>query len=107
MQNRPGRLLWLICASAGMLLAADASWRTKPAAQWSEEDAKQVLVKSPWSMEIGARIAPRETEDELRTGGRMGQPKGVGYDGLDPKGSGLKAPKNLPDLLFGKDVPSA
>jgi hypothetical protein len=107
MHYRLGRLCWLICGSAGLLLAADASWQTKPPAQWSEEDARQVLIKSPWSMEIGARIAPRQTEDELRAGGQMGQPKGVGYDGLDPKGSGPQLPKNIPDLLFGKEKPSA
>jgi hypothetical protein len=58
-------------------------------------------------MEIGAGIAARETEDELRAGGQMGQPHGVGYDGLDPKGSGPALPKDVPGLLFGKDKPSA
>jgi hypothetical protein len=101
------RLFWLTCGSVAVLLAADPAWKTKQPSEWSEEDAKQVLAKSPWSMEITAGIAARETEDELRSGGQMGQPHGVGYDGLDPKGSGPALPKSMPDLLFGKDKPSA
>jgi hypothetical protein len=101
------RLFWLTGACAALLCAADASWKTKPPSRWTQEDALQVLIKSPWSMEIPVGIARRETEDELRSGGQMGQPHGVGYDGLDPKGSGPQLPKSVPDLLFGKDTPSA
>ena len=64
----------------------------KPVAQWTEEDAKQVLTASPWAREVSAGIARRQTEDELRDGGEMGQHHGVGYDGVDPKGSGPKLP---------------
>jgi len=33
----------LIVAAAG-LMAADPVWRSKPAAQWTEEDARQILA---------------------------------------------------------------
>lgn len=89
------RLLWLIGLCAMFLTAADVGWNTKPAAEWTEEEARQVLSRSPWAREITAGIARRLTEDELREGGQMGQPHGVGYDGVDPKNSGVQFPDDL------------
>jgi len=80
------------------LIAADPVWKSKPADQWTEEDAKQVLDKSPWARQIGAVITRRLTEDQLREAGQMGQPRTVGNVGVDPKGSG---PKVSPDVLSG------
>jgi hypothetical protein len=97
----------LAFASAVLLMAADSSWKTKPTAQWTEEDAAQLLAKSPWSREVKAGVARRETEDELRDGGRMGQPIGVGYDNVDPKGSGPKFPANPLEIFTGSDIRSA
>ncbi len=85
------------------LLAADPAWKTKPAAQWTEEDARQVLSASPWSRDIVAGVARRMNEDELREAGQMGQPRGIGYDGVDPKGSGPK----LPAYITSGGPPSA
>src|ERR1700730_14019055 len=79
--------LGLIVATA-CLMAADPLWKSKPAAEWSEEDAKQILSRSPWTKETRAVITRRLTEDQLREGGQMGQPQGVGNEGVDPKGSG-------------------
>ena len=76
----------LIVAAAG-LMAADPVWLSKPAAQWTEEDARQILARSPWVKENRAVITRRLTEDQLRDGGQMGQPRGVGNEGVDPKGS--------------------
>jgi hypothetical protein len=86
--------LWSIVA-AGCLLAADPVWKCKPAAQWTEEDAKQILARSPWAKEISATITRRLTEDQLRDGGQMGQPRGVGNEGVDPKGSGEQVSLNV------------
>jgi hypothetical protein len=88
----------LTLISAACLIAADRAWKTKPIAQWTEEDAKQVLTSSPWVREIRAGIARRLTEDQLREGGQLGQPHGVGYDGVDPNGSG---PTVSPNILTG------
>jgi len=84
-----------LIVSAALLMAADPVWKSKPAAQWTEEDAKQVLAKSPWAKEIRAVVTRRLTEDQLREGGQMGQPLGVGNEGVDPKGSGPKVSPNI------------
>ena len=84
----------LMVAAAG-LMAADPVWKSKPAAQWTEEDAKQILDRSPWVKENRAVITRRLTEDQLREGGQMGQPRGVGNEGVDPKGSGPNVSPNV------------
>ncbi len=85
----------LAVASSVRLTASDPFWQSKPANQWTEADAKQLLTSSPWVKEIRAMISRRLTEDELREGGMMGQPRGVGNDGVDPKGSGPKVSPNV------------
>jgi hypothetical protein len=105
--NYRAAALWLIIGSASAAAqltsarpsSADPVWVRKPATQWTVEDAEQLLERSPWSREIPAAIARRETEDQLREGGRLGQPTGVGYDGVDPKGSG---PTVSPNIFTGK-----
>jgi len=87
-----------VAAAVAYVMAADPVWRTKPAAQWTEEDAKQVLATSPWVKEVRAVITRRLTEDQLREAGHMGQPRGVGNEGVDPKGSG---PKLSPNVFSG------
>lgn len=99
MYRRFVRSLWLIAVGAVLLIGADNPWKTKPSAQWTQEDANQVLTASPWAREFVAGIARRLSEDELRNAGQMGQPRGVGYDGVDPKGSEPKLPG---DLISGK-----
>jgi hypothetical protein len=84
-----------LTVAAACLMAADPVWKTKPSAQWTEEDAKQILAKSPWTKETRAVITRRLTEDQLREGGQMGQPTGVGYEGVDPKGSGATVSPNV------------
>jgi len=88
-----------------LLLAADADWKTKTVADWSEEDARQVLENSPWSKTIVAGIARRRSEDELREGGQMGQPTGVGYDGVEDRKRPLKEEIGNP-FVSGKPLPS-
>jgi hypothetical protein len=90
--------LMLVSAAAAQLTSADSPWQSKPAAAWTEEDARRILTHSPWAASITAGIARRQSEDQLRDGGRLGQPTGVGYDGVDPKGSG---PKVSPNILTG------
>src|ERR1035437_7840579 len=88
-----------LIAAAACLMAVDPVWKSKPAAQWTEQDARQVLASSPWVKEIKATITRRLTEDQLREGGQMGQPRGVGNDGVDPKDSG---PKVSPNVFSGR-----
>jgi hypothetical protein len=89
----------LACIFGTALSAADATWKTKPAPQWTEDDARQILNNSPWARAITAGLARRQSEDELRDGGQMGQPKGIGYDGVDPKGTGPKLPNKVTDIF--------
>jgi hypothetical protein len=78
--------------AAALLMAADPAWKSKPTAEWTEDDARQVLAASPWSKTTTAVIMRRRTEDELRTAGQMGQPRGVGNENVDAKGTtGTKA----------------
>ena len=81
--------------AAVSLTAADPVWKSKPSVQWTEEDVQQVLAKSPWVKEVSAVVTRRLTEDQLRDGGQMGQPLGVGNEGVDPKGSGPKVSPNI------------
>jgi hypothetical protein len=88
-----------VIVAASRLTGADPDWKSKPPNQWTEEDARQVLAKSPWVRETQATITRRLTEDQLREGGQLGQPHGLGYDGLDPKGSG---PTVSPNIFTGR-----
>src|ERR1700751_2894401 len=88
-------LLQTLVAAVPCLIAADSVWNIKPASQWTEDDARQVLAQSPWSKAPRAVITRRLTEEQLREGGQMGQPRGVGYEGVDPKGSGPKVSPNV------------
>jgi hypothetical protein len=76
-------------------MAADPDWKSKPAAEWTDEDARQLLARSPWTKENRAVITRRLTEDQLREGGQMGQPLGPGNENVDPKGSGPKVSPNI------------
>jgi|HubBroStandDraft_1064217.scaffolds.fasta_scaffold120105_2 hypothetical protein len=98
MRNFPFQSLCL-AVTAAHLMAAEPVWKTKPAAEWTEEDAKLVLSASPWARDISATVTRRLTEDQLREGGQMGQPRGVGNEGVDPKGSG---PTVSPNVLSGR-----
>jgi hypothetical protein len=88
-----------------LLLAAEPAWKNKPVANWTDEDAQQILENSPWAKTVVAGIARRQTEDERREGGDMGQPKGVGYDGVVDRKLPLRQELGNP-LLPGKPLPS-
>jgi hypothetical protein len=96
-------LVQTLAAATACLLAAEPVWVNKPASQWTEEDARQLLAKSPWSKETRAVITRRLTEEQLREGGQMGQPRGIGNEGVDPKGSGPKISPNILTGLGGND----
>jgi len=86
--------LGLVVAAAS-LMAQDPVWKSKPAAQWTEEEARQILARSPWVKESRATVTRRLTEEQLRDGGQLGQPRGVGNENVDPKGSGPHVSLNV------------
>ena len=72
-----------------------ASWMNKPASSWTEDEARLILERSPWAKTTVAGIARRQSEDERRAGGNMGQPTGVGFDGIDDKRVRPVLPQNV------------
>ncbi|HYA17484.1 MAG TPA: hypothetical protein VEF06_08460 [Bryobacteraceae bacterium] len=101
---RPQALL-LIPVSAALLFAADAAWQEKPVSNWTQEDARQILTNSPWAKVATGSLRRLETEFELRDGGRMGQPHGVGYDGVDPNQDRGKLPRKYFTAKPGEKSP--
>jgi len=91
----PPQLSWLIPCSAVLLIAAEPIWKDKPIASWTDEDTKQILTHSAWAKTVVAGVTRRQTEDERREGGNMGQPTGVGYDGVDQRKAQQAAPGSL------------
>lgn len=73
----------VLLLSTAMLIAAEPSWQNKPIAQWSEKDAKQVLVASPWVKRASVTLLFQPSESQLRAGGKMGGGKGVGLESLE------------------------
>ncbi len=86
-------------------MAAEPAWKNEPIANWTDDDTQQILEHSPWAKTVVAGIARRQTEDERREGGDMGQPKGVGYDGVEDKKRPLRQEIGNP-LMPGKPLPS-
>src|ERR1700733_3930257 len=81
--------------SGALLMAADATWLDKPIPSWTDADARQVLTDSPWCRLVIAGITRRQNEDERRAGGNMGQPTGVGFDGVDDRRVRPVLPQNV------------
>jgi hypothetical protein len=79
---------WTLPAGAALCLAALAaqeSWKTKPVEQWSDDDAVQVLAKSPWVGVVHPEIVRDLSPDERRQSGnyQADAGKGVGLAGID------------------------
>jgi hypothetical protein len=86
--------IWLFPLSALLLMAADSSWRTKQIDQWTEDDARQLLAKSPWVQKATPRMLPKQSEAARRQGGKMGGSQGVSVQAISPA------------TLFGGSKPS-
>ena len=96
------RLFWLLAGCVLLLTAAESSWKDKPVSDWTEQDARQILSDSPWAKTVTAGLTRVQTEDERREGGNMGQPHGVGFDGVGEK----EAKPRIPNIL-DRSTPSA
>jgi hypothetical protein len=82
MTSMIARRFLLLPVSAILLMAGDPAWTVKQIPSWTVEDARQILADSPWSKTVVAGITRRQSEDERRAGGQMGEAHGVGYDGV-------------------------
>ena len=90
---------WLIAVCAAGIAAGEGPWAGKPVSSWTEEDARKVLTDSPWARTVRLTVAHVETEDERREGGNMGQPHGIGYDGLADDRPREKLPTGIVDIV--------
>src|ERR1700691_6788457 len=94
----------LICRAA---FGDDPEWKSKPTAQWNDEDAKQVLAESAWVKRVTPQRLRDLSPDERRNGGNMeaGIGKGVGLAGI-----GLLGPRREAEALqraHAKPTPDA
>ena len=79
-------LAWSLIAIAD----DDAPWRSKQIAAWTEEDAKQVLLSSPWAKTFTPTLsAPDNSQRQSGRGRGMG---GGGYGGGGYGGAGVGMP---------------
>jgi hypothetical protein len=93
-------MFWALPISGGLLMAGDPAWMSKPIPSWTEADARQILANSPWSKTVVAGITRRQSEDERRAGGQMGEAHGVGYDGVGtPRPKPQMPIKSVADLV--------
>jgi hypothetical protein len=65
---------WFLIVSLAVGYVADDIWKTKPAAEWSEQEAKQVLNDSPWSVTCTPAVKKEEK--------RSRSPVGIGMPGM-------------------------
>jgi hypothetical protein len=77
------KMFSLFLSSSVLLLAGSPSWQGKPATQWDENDARQVLRNSPWVKRATASLLFQPSKDQLRAGGKMGGGKSVGLQSLE------------------------
>jgi hypothetical protein len=69
--------------------AADDSWKDKQIAEWSQEDAKQVLSDSPWVKTVTPTLSKSASDGPRRSGGgSRGGGIGVGGVGISLPGIG-------------------
>jgi hypothetical protein len=102
-QTRKLLLFLLSMDLIGPLGATDPSWKNKPIAQWSEDDAKQILANSPWVKNVTSVQLPELTAQQRREGGATGGGKGTGFSGL---GGGMVGPAPSHESAASKtDVP--
>jgi hypothetical protein len=94
--------LFLAFVSAA-LFAADQPWKDKPAAEWSESDARQIVSDSPWAKSV---VPTMKKQGEGSPGG-MGRsgPRigGIGIGGI----GGIGGPQTRGRGGAGRGVPQA
>lgn len=72
----------LLPLSVVLLMGTEPSWTSKPIAQWTLGDAKQVLSNSPWVKRATVQLLPKRNEASRRDGGLMGGGQGTGFEGF-------------------------
>ena len=73
--------------SAALVSYAQQSWKSKPLAEWSDDDARQVLSNSPWAKVVTPKVE-RSENGRGGYGGRRGGFGGMGGPGMGGPGMG-------------------
>src|SRR5260370_28012908 len=76
------RQLYLLPVCAALLAAADEPWKDKRFAEWSEDDAKQILSDSPWVKTVTPTVDRSANDGQRRSGGGGGQSGRIGMGGI-------------------------
>lgn len=83
------------------LAADDAPWRSKQIAEWSEDDAKQVLADSPWAKTFTPTLKAGQDGGQRSGMGRAGGiglgGVGLGIPGMGRRGSGYPSGGGYPN----------
>ena len=78
-------IIWLLAFSA------DDAWKTKRAAEWSDEETKQVLTASPWAVMVTPTMKKAEPHATGHRGAIAGVP-GIGRRRVDQDPNDTPAP---------------
>jgi hypothetical protein len=68
----------LLMIPIALATAADQPWKDKQVAQWTADDAKQVLTDSPWAREATLTVNDKSKSDHANHGGGRGGHGGIG-----------------------------
>lgn len=74
--------LFVLPVSLALLAGADQPWKDKQIAEWTEDDARQVLTDSPWAKSVTPTVGRSQQEGGRRGGGGMGRGGGIGIGGI-------------------------
>jgi hypothetical protein len=81
--------------------APEATWKNRRPSEWTDQEAQQILVHSPWARTIRAALLPELSEAQRRAGGNMGRTRGVGADGLEGADEGKPKLSSVGTVLGG------
>lgn len=76
---------WLVSVlpiSMALAVAEDQPWKGKQIAEWSADDARQVLTDSPWAKTTRPTIERSMQNSQRRSGGGMGRGGGISMGGV-------------------------
>ncbi len=91
------RLLSVLPLSVLLLAASEQPWKDKAAADWTEDETKQVLTDSPWAKTVQPTVERQNNGQPQRRG--MGRGGGIGIGGIGiglPGGMGRRGGMGYP-----------
>jgi hypothetical protein len=76
------QILMLLPVPVLLLAAGDQNWKDRKPAEWTQEDAKQLLTDSPWVKLVTPQIERNSNAGQRRQGGGMNRGGGIGIGGV-------------------------